>query len=198
MHKVASEIIGSIKGDYRFAGGKEYFVVENSNSIIPVNFASSGQQEILWLLIQLYVLMLKKEKAFVIIEEPEAHLYPSLQTRVLNFISFFVNVNNSRIIITTHSPYILTAANILYKAGRLHEQGLRKEVDKIIGKNKCILPQKLNAAKLYFSDEQIKSECLINDLDYELKTELIDDISDTINEIYTKLYYLEVANDSSQ
>lgn len=57
----------------------------------------------LWLLNQLYILMLKKEKAFVIIEEPEAHLYPGLQSKVVEFISYFANVNDSAIFITTHT-----------------------------------------------------------------------------------------------
>lgn len=68
-------LISDLKGDYQYNAGKEYIIVQNEK--IPINFASSGQQEVLWLLNQLYVLMLKKEKAFVIIEEPEAHLYPS-------------------------------------------------------------------------------------------------------------------------
>ena len=70
-------LISDLKGDYLYNAGKEYIVVEDEeehSEKIPINFASSGQQEVLWLLNQLYILMLKKEKAFVIIEEPEAHL----------------------------------------------------------------------------------------------------------------------------
>ena len=96
--KVSEMLISDLKGDYQFVSGKEYIVVQDentSNQKIPINFASSGQQEVLWLLNQPYVLMLKKENAFVIIEEPEAHLYPSLQNKVVEFISYFANVNNS-------------------------------------------------------------------------------------------------------
>ncbi len=96
--KVSEMLISDLKGDYQFVSGKEYIVVQDentSNEKIPINFASSGQQEVLWLLNQPYVLMLKKENAFVIIEEPEAHLYPSLQNKVVEFISYFANVNNS-------------------------------------------------------------------------------------------------------
>ncbi|MFQ8813157.1 MAG: hypothetical protein ACLR8X_08270 [Gallintestinimicrobium sp.] len=66
-------LITDLKGDYLYQGGKEYIIIEdedNHSERIPINFASSGQQEVLWLLNQLYILMLKKEKAFVIIEEP--------------------------------------------------------------------------------------------------------------------------------
>lgn len=106
--KTTEMLIADLKGDYLYNAGKEYIVIEdeeNHSEKIPINFASSGQQEVLWLLNQLYILMLKKEKAFVIIEEPEAHLYPSLQNKVVEFISYFANVNDSSILITTHSPY---------------------------------------------------------------------------------------------
>lgn len=101
--------------DYRYNAGKEYIVIEEDahSEKIPINFASSGQQEVLWLLNQLYILMLKKEKAFVIIEEPEAHLYPGLQSKVVEFISYFANVNDSAIFITTHTGQRRLARNLL-------------------------------------------------------------------------------------
>ncbi|MEH2941881.1 AAA family ATPase [Lachnospiraceae bacterium KK002] len=61
---------------------------------------------------QLYILMLKKEEAFVIVEEPEAHLYPSLQHKLVEFIAYFANINHSSVLITTHSPYILTSVSL--------------------------------------------------------------------------------------
>lgn len=71
--KTAEMLISDLKGDYIYNSGKEYIIIEEDehSEKIPINFASSGQQEILWLLNQLYILMLKKEKAFVIIEEPD-------------------------------------------------------------------------------------------------------------------------------
>ena len=68
--KISEMMIEDLKGDYKYTSGKEYIIVQGkdaSNERIPINFASSGQQEVLWLLNQLYILMLKKEEAFVII-----------------------------------------------------------------------------------------------------------------------------------
>lgn len=143
----------------------------------------------MWLLNQLYVLMLKKENAFVIIEEPEAHLYPSLQNKVIEFIAYFMNVNNSAILITTHSPYILTSVNTLYCAGKVLKEGntSSKKVYDIIG-NACeILPEKVTALKIN-KDKSIVN--LINDEFKEISTEMIDEISDYVNEKYTELFYL--------
>lgn len=190
--KTAEMLISDLKGDYLYNAGKEYIVVEDEeehSEKIPINFASSGQQEVLWLLNQLYILMLKKEKAFVIIEEPEAHLYPSLQSRVVEFISYFANINNSSILITTHSPYILTSVNTLYCAGKVIEKNstYSKKVYDIIDSNSEIDPQKVTALKIN-KDKSILN--LINEELQELNTEMIDEISDSVNEKYMELYYL--------
>lgn len=190
--KTAEMLISDLKGDYLYNAGKEYIVVEDKeehSEKIPINFASSGQQEVLWLLNQLYILMLKKEKAFVIIEEPEAHLYPSLQSKVVEFISYFANINNSSILITTHSPYILTSVNTLYCAGKVIEKNstYSKKVYDIIDSNCEIDPQKVTALKIN-KDKSILN--LINEELQELNTEMIDEISDSVNEKYMELYYL--------
>lgn len=190
--KTAEMLISDLKGDYLYNAGKEYIVVEDEeehSEKIPINFASSGQQEVLWLFNQLYILMLKKEKAFVIIEEPEAHLYPSLQSKVVEFISYFANINNSSILITTHSPYILTSVNTLYCAGKVIEKNstYSKKVYDIIDSNCEIDPQKVTALKIN-KDKSILN--LINEELQELNTEMIDEISDSVNEKYMELYYL--------
>ena len=190
--KTAEMLISDLKGDYLYNAGKEYIVVEDEeehSEKIPINLASSGQQEVLWLLNQLYILMLKKEKAFVIIEEPEAHLYPSLQSKVVEFISYFANINNSSILLTTHSPYILTSVNTLYCAGKVIEKNstYSKKVYDIIDSNCEIDPQKVTALKIN-KEKSILN--LINEELQELNTEMIDEISDSVNEKYMELYYL--------
>lgn len=190
--KTSEMLITDLKGDYQYNAGKEYIVIQDAelnNEKIPINFASSGQQEVLWLLNQLYILMLKKEDAFVIIEEPEAHLYPSLQNKVVEFIAYFANINNSSIMITTHSPYILTSVNALYCAGKIIREcpDLTKKVYDIIG-NRCeIVPEKVTAFKI---NKNTTIEDLINDEYEEINTEMIDEISDNVNEKYTELFFL--------
>lgn len=189
--KTAEMLISDLKGDYIYNSGKEYIIIEEDehSEKIPINFASSGQQEILWLLNQLYILMLKKEKAFVIIEEPEAHLYPSLQSKIVEFISYFANINDSSILITTHSPYILTSVNALYCAGKVIEKNVKdsKKVYDIIGSNCEIIPQKVTSLKIN-KDKSVLN--LINKELQEINTELIDEVSDNVNEKYMELYYM--------
>lgn len=198
--KISEMLIADLKGDYQYTAGKEYIVIqdhESCNEKIPINFASSGQQEVLWLLNQLYILMLKKENAFVIIEEPEAHLYPSLQNKIVEFISYFANINNSSILITTHSPYILTSVNALYCAGKIIQEyaDLVKKVYDIIG-NKCeISPDKVTAFKI---NKNTSIQNLVSESFDEISTEMIDDISDNINEKYIELFYLSAEKDTEK
>lgn len=191
--RVSGEIKAGLKGDYHVTSAGERLHLDNGNDI-PVNYASSGQQEILWLYNQLYILMLREERAFVIVEEPEAHLYPALQKRVIEFIAQFANLNRSTVFITTHSPYALTAANVLYYAGRLGKKHVN-QVGRVVGKDKWITPGEFAAFKLE-QDQQghTAAEPLIDDDTEELRTSLIDEISDEIGETYTKLYYLEVGH----
>jgi len=101
-----------LKGEYYYQNEKEYIRLNNKKSL-PINFVSSGQQEILWIVNLLFLWMIREKKVFVVIEEPEAHLFPRAQKEIVEFISLFVNSNDNNVMITTHSPYILTAANNL-------------------------------------------------------------------------------------
>lgn len=47
--KVSNEIIRGLKGEYFYQNGREYLQIADSDETIPINFASSGQQEILLL-----------------------------------------------------------------------------------------------------------------------------------------------------
>lgn len=194
VSKVAERIISCLKGDYRYEKGKGYLVTQDrrdssDSNRISINFASSGQQEVLWLLNQLYVLMLKKENAFVIIEEPEVHLYPNLQNEVMEFISYFVNSNNSSVFITTHSPYVLMTVNSLYFAGKMiEEQEISpKKVRDIIGGNYEISPGKINVLKI--NKDQSMQNLVDKDMG-EIRTEMIDEISDIIDRKYIDLSHL--------
>jgi hypothetical protein len=189
VEKISEKLIKCLKGDFLFENGREYFVINKENRI-PINFASSGQQEVLWLLNQLYILLLKRESAFVIIEEPEAHLYPLVQKEVIEFISYFMNMTNSTVFITTHSPYVLTCVNALYCAGKKIEESpeYKKEVDKILGENKAIMPKEISAYKIDCKGEFVD---LIDPEMQEIDTELIDEVSDKINQNYLDLLWLK-------
>lgn len=148
----------------------------------------------MWLLNFMYVLMLREEDVFLIIEEPEAHIYPLLQKRVMEFIALFTNMRDSGVFITTHSPYILTVANNLYYAGVLAESGQAKEVYKVLNKNYIIKKGELSAYKLLANSGVKKQHYtkLLDEEEKEIESNLIDDVSSKVNELYTVLYGIEL------
>lgn len=142
--------------------------------------------------------MLRQENVFLIIEEPEAHIYPSLQKKIMEFIALFTNIQDSGVFITTHSPYMLTVANNLYYAGVLSQEGQLKEVSKAVNKNYMIKKGELSAYKLLNVPVEFGEKNYIDLLDEEkreIRSSLIDDVSSQINQLYTALYDIELDNE---
>ena len=124
-----------LKADYisESDGEKIYF---DEHHWVKLMYGSSGQQEVLWILMLVFAAILEKKKTFIIIEEPEAHLFPIAQKDVMNLISLMINSTNSKVIITTHSPYILTSTNILLFSQKVENQ--RTKLNKIVIPNNLI------------------------------------------------------------
>lgn len=196
--EISQNLIRGLKGDYHNTRSGEYLIVDGEQRI-PINYASSGQQELLWLLNQLYILMLRQERAFVIIEEPEAHIYPTLQKTVFEFIAEFANINGSKVLVTTHSPYTLTVANALYYGGHLARKipgALEDETfQEILSARKFLYPEQFAAWKLA-QDGSVQS---LIDVEFgDLRSSLIDEVSGEIERLYSKLYYYEVEHEERQ
>lgn len=106
-----------LKGDYvnDTDGEKIYF---DDNHWVKLMFGSSGQQEALWIALLCFIIILQNKTYFLIIEEPEAHLFPSAQFEISKLISLVSTSTKSNIIVTTHSPYILSSFNVLLLAGK--------------------------------------------------------------------------------
>ena len=66
-----------LHGEYRNIDGEERLQV-GQERYVKINFASSGQQEAVWILNVVFYYLLNNKKAYFIIEEPESHLFLSL------------------------------------------------------------------------------------------------------------------------
>jgi hypothetical protein len=141
-----------IHGDYLF-DGKDEFILSDKRRIRIAN-SSSGQQEVIPLL-----LMLRHSDAVArnpasgisySIEEPEAHLFPSAQKAVAFRLARELNESVfNRVLVTTHSPYILTAFNNLILAGKLLEAGLSREsIKEVLPPECCVSPSAVAAYKV--------------------------------------------------
>jgi len=104
-----------LKGTYSLNNDYDYIKLQNQQ-LVPLSYSSSGQQEVIWLLNILHYYAFMGRKCFVVIEEPEAHLHPDAQYLLVQYVAAFSNITGSEVLITTHSPYILTSCNNLFFA----------------------------------------------------------------------------------
>ena len=72
-------------------------------------------------------------------------MHPDLQYALMSFIIAFAQHSGSTVLITTHSPYIMLAANNMYYAGYLYGQGNFKSNG--VPKKLKLLTQKLGSTE---------------------------------------------------
>lgn len=176
-----------LKADYISESDGERIYFDESHWV-KLMYGSSGQQEALWILMLAFAAILEKRNTFFIIEEPEAHLFPIAQKEMVSFISLMSNVTGSKVIITTHSPYILTSINILLYSEKVE--------DAYCGKRKAVIPKNLRISYNTFAAYKVgkfqKSvESLLDSESHMIHTDYIDEVSAITNSELEKLMEME-------
>jgi len=109
MLEYAQEILhGSNKAEDKQE--KIYFEEQGS---VSIDLASFGLQESLRFIQDALYLVSNKMESSRIIEESETHMHPDAQKRLIYLITLTINKTKSKVIIITHSPYILFVFNNL-------------------------------------------------------------------------------------
>lgn len=180
--KIMKEIL---QGEYRNVDGEERLQVSDQH-YVKINFASSGQQEAVWILNVVFYYLLKNKKVYFIIEEPESHLFPNTQKLMTEFISLAKN-DGSKIFMTTHSPYVLGTINNLLYANKISKKADIGELNSIINKNKWLDFQKLSA---YYIEDGKMLSCVDQEMQ-AINNEVIDGASDAINRDFDAMVELK-------
>ena len=105
-----------------FANEDDKIVLDDAGTEIRFEQASSGMQSIipLW---TVYLYGIKKHvQATAIIEEPELNLFPTLQVDLVNNLVAQLNQTKANLLITTHSPYILSVLDNLIYANDVYQK----------------------------------------------------------------------------
>jgi predicted ATPase len=174
-----------LKGSYRFDREGEKLYIDD-HKYTKLNFSSSGQQESIWILLLIFLIILENKKVFMVIEEPEAHLYPEAQKEIVDLIALLTNHTDNQTIITTHSPYILASLNNLIYAKKIGDK-TPKDVKEKMNPKLWLDKKKMGT---YFIDKGGFSDIMDEELDL-IKTEAIDSASAIINDDYEFLFNLD-------
>lgn len=197
--------------DFSHKDGVDSIVLEDG-SIIPLSDSSSGMQSTIPLLVVYDNIVANirptnntKLNHLMVIEEPELNLYPTTQYKLLSHIvsknyefksyilsreidkrsieeEVYEREYKNQLIITTHSPYILTSLNNLMFAFEIGKES-EIEVEKIINKQNWVNAVDVSAYKL-------KDGCAEDIIDRELnqiKVDKIDEISEELSRQWHQL-----------
>ena len=191
--EIKQEFERIIIGQYVYEDDQDW-IVSGKRRINLAN-ASSGQQEVLPLLLVLSTWLNRTVRqsrgTTFFIEEPEAHLFPVSQRRLIGIFSRFYATFNCSFVLTTHSPYILTAFNNLILASNIAQDGNKKNIDKvqkIIGQDQVIKFDDISAYTI--QDGLLKS--ILDSENNLIGSSIIDSVSDEFDKVFDKLLELSL------
>lgn len=181
-------------GIYVDKESKEFISIKNR--LIPLHFASTGQQETYGLLIRVLGILTFQNVPIIdaknlvynllYVEEPESHLFPLAQKAIVELLTlFFNNKKGNQLVLTTHSPYILTSINNLLFAYKVASQSpkIADKVADLVDREKWIDGEKIGV--YYVNNGGIES--IIDEETGLIGEQVLDTASEEIGEEFDKI-----------
>lgn len=177
-----------------FSNDGDTVLLKDDKKEIKLAQTSSGLQSIIPLWTVFVRNNEKKDKQFIVIEEPELNLFPSSQVKLVNnIIARMKKSKKQSITITTHSPYILSSFdNLIFAGDIIKKTRSKKEIQQKI---KTLIP-----SMAFIDFNEVSSYYFPNDgnvkdiLDREMNTvgaEYIDEASNETSYIFDKLLEIQ-------
>lgn len=173
--------------------GKNSYIYHSKEDKVDLLKSASGMQSLIPIILLIeYAKTLKENYHFnYIVEEPELNIYPKTQHQLIKYLVKNIfdlkleNYQRKKLVITTHSPYILASINNLLLA---YQKGQEKavEVQKIIKREFWVNPKNFSAYEL----KKGKSYKIMNDKIGQIKSNIIDTVTDEFSDEFDKLLSL--------
>lgn len=177
---------------YEYKDNKD-IVILKSGDTLELKETSSAIQATLPLLMILEDL---RPHSIAVIEEPELNCFPDLQKKLIEHLvnKFSINYKKSKnLILTTHSPFVLSTLNNLIQAVNVVSKNPNKkaQVKKVIHEELWV---NFNDINVYFL-EHGKAKNIMNKKRKIIGTHQIDRISEKMGSIYNLLLELKYKSD---
>jgi predicted ATPase len=196
LQKIDDQSRKILKSNYRFISDVEELRLEGKEIAIALSDASSGQQEVIRILQDLFLVVLYENKFLRIIEEPEAHLFPIAQKELIELLALAVNYQpENQLIIATHSPYILSVFNNLLFANEVvaKDASLKNEVATVIEEDFWLKAEDFRAYTL--GGEEAYCESIMSEDGGMIDQNYLDEVSEilgmefyALRELYRKTF----------
>ena len=155
-----------------------YLQPPSSSERLDLHLTSSATVELLPLVIFLKHFA-KIEDRLLVIEEPEAHLHPKAQIEMARLLVMLVN-NGAKVLITTHSDYILSELSNCIKLFHAKAEEKQKYLDQYKLTKDSVINKERVAAYL-FKDNGQNTDVIDLDIDkYGISNENFDDVLDEL------------------
>lgn len=182
-----------LNAHFTIKDGKERICIadgqDGAERLLPFQACSSGIQSVLPLVMVIdYALKLACFDSFVI-EEPEQNLFPTNQRELLKFLMHRMDLLHN-LVITTHSPYILSCLNVTLLAYRIINEfdggaeHLKEVYDGVYLNDELISVYSLDP------ESDIYCKSLIDEKTRLIGINSLDSVSDVIGDEYDRLYHL--------
>ncbi len=192
FNKVSSIIrqlyIGLFDVTYQQENDRDYIILSNDKRFLLSESASGLQAVIPAILIFEHYAQDERKKSYTF-EEPELNLFPIAQKSLVELLAEKVLSNGHKVVITTHSPYILTAFNTLIQAGNVckNDPHQKDAVSKIVPEKNWL---NFDEVSVFYLDESNVQDVM--NLEYQtIDANAIDDVSDMIATEYDQLLELK-------
>jgi hypothetical protein len=178
-------------GDYQHIKGEDWIVTKEGR--VNVTNASSGQQEALPMLVVLAASLAGEQgvSPLYVVEEPEAHLFPVSQRRLVNVFSLLYANSSCQFFLTTHSPYVLTAINNLVFAAGLVDRGDPATTHKVTRTITGAAPIRFADLRAY-TIEGGKARSILDRKNRIIGSSVIDSVSDEFERVFDRLMSLQL------
>jgi len=170
---------------FSFRGNRTKINLPNGERV-DLTEASSGFQSLIPMIFVIEETSERNNQLFII-EEPELNLYPTTQKKLVEYLAGKTDKNS--LILTTHSPYILSSLDNLIQAGNVVKKHpeLKDEVEKII-------PAKYHLnyedVKVYFVADGT-ARLIMNEELQSIDVSELDVVSEDLNADFEKLLDLK-------